>query len=118
MCVFSAERLCDLISLLVNEMAQLESLIRDNKYHDIVHAYGVRVSPPVASIGALAPNMIQQAVKQLSLTFKPYTAVPTIAQVWRKVQDIQGELRTKVDADFDALCVGRNSPVESGFNQC
>jgi hypothetical protein len=33
--------------LLVNEMAQLESLIRENKYHDIVHAYGVRVSPPV-----------------------------------------------------------------------
>jgi hypothetical protein len=46
----------------------------------------------------------------LSLTFKPYTAVPTIAQVWRRVQDIQGELRTKVDADFDALCVRRTTP--------
>lgn len=42
----------------------------------------------------------------MSLTFKPYTAVPTIAQVWRRVQDIQGQLRTKVDTDFDALCVG------------
>jgi len=49
----------------------------------------------------------------LSLTFKPYIAVPTIAHVWRKVQDIQGELRTKVDADFDALCVRRTTPMKS-----
>ncbi|KAF9793124.1 Vps53-like protein [Thelephora terrestris] len=78
---------------LVNEIAQLESLIRNNKYHDIVHAYG--------------------AVKQLSLTFKPYIAVPTIAQVWRQVQDIQGELRTKVDADFDAFYLQTSSPART-----
>lgn len=63
----------------------------------------------LASIGVLPSETVPQAVKQLSLTFKPYVAVPTIAQVWRKVQDIQGELRTKVDADFDALCVGWTS---------
>ena len=40
-CVLSAEHLlCELMPL-VNEIAQLESLIRENKYHDIVHVYGV-----------------------------------------------------------------------------
>lgn len=62
----------------------------------------------------LVSETIRQAVKQLSLTFKQYTAVPAIAQVWRRVQDIQGELRTKVDADFDALYVGRNPPPPMG----
>lgn len=51
MCVFSAERLlCELIQL-VNEIAQLESLIRENRYHDIVHAYGVCVFKLVAPTG-------------------------------------------------------------------
>ena len=70
------------------------------------------VSQRVASIRVRISDTIRQAVKQLSLTFKPYTAVPTIAHVWRKVQDIQGELRTKVDADFDALYVRRTTPTE------
>ena len=83
-----------------------------------MHAYGVRVSSPVVSILVLASDTILQAVKQLSLTFKQYTAVPAIAQVWRRVQDIQGELRTKVDADFDALYVGWNSPMGSDFIWC
>ena len=36
---------------LVNEIAQLESLIRENKYHDIVHVYGVCVLQTATLIG-------------------------------------------------------------------
>ena len=44
-CVYPAELpLCEFILPLVNEIAQLESLIRESKYHDIVHTYGVRIS--------------------------------------------------------------------------
>lgn len=41
---------------LVNEIAQLESLIRENKYHDIVHVYGVCVSHTAALVGIWGPN--------------------------------------------------------------
>lgn len=50
-------------------------------------------------------NHDEQAVKQLSLSFKPYLSVPTIAQVWRRVQELQGDIRTRIDTDFDTLQV-------------
>ena len=50
MCLLSAEHLLCELTPLVNEIAQLESLIQENKYHDIVHAYGVCVSKIVALI--------------------------------------------------------------------
>ena len=49
--MFSVERLLYKFMPLVNEIAQLESLILENQYHDIVHAYGVRISKLTASIG-------------------------------------------------------------------
>lgn len=46
-----------------------------------------------------------QAIKQVSVSFKSYTAVPRIARVWKRMQEIQSQLRTQLDADFDALYV-------------
>ena len=46
-----------------------------------------------------------QAVKQISASFKPYTSVQRISQVWRRVQELQGEIRSHLDADFDKLYV-------------
>ena len=46
-----------------------------------------------------------QAIKQISVSFKSYTAVPRIARVWKRMQEIQSQLRTQLDADFDALYV-------------
>src|SRR5258708_32065940 len=46
-----------------------------------------------------------QAVKQISAAFKPYTSVQRISQVWRRILEVQGEIRTHLDADFDKLYV-------------
>lgn len=44
-------------------------------------------------------------MKQISASFKPYTSVQRIAQLWRRIQEIQSELRTMIDADWDKLSV-------------
>jgi hypothetical protein len=49
--------------------------------------------------------MSSQATKEISEFFKSYTAVPPIARVWKRMQEIQYHLRTQLDADFDALYV-------------
>lgn len=55
-------------------------------------------------------DCVRQAVKQISASFKPYTSVQRIAQLWRRIQEIQSELRTMIDADWDKLSV-RCSPL-------
>jgi hypothetical protein len=47
--------------------------------------------------------MVYQAVKQLSIFFKPYTAIDRIAAVWKRMQQCQGSVRGLVEEDFDAL---------------
>jgi len=71
------------LQMLVNSISLLEMLTKENKYLEIAETLA--------------------AVKQLSLTFKPYISVPNISQVWRRVQELQGEIRTRIDTDFDAL---------------
>lgn len=44
-------------------------------------------------------------MKEVAAVFKQYTAVERIATVWRKVQELQGNLRTILDEEFDALLV-------------
>ncbi|KAI0633222.1 Vps53-like protein [Trametes polyzona] len=69
------------LQMLVNALGQLEDQIKERKYHDIVQSLA--------------------AVKQISASFKPYTSVQRIAQLWRRIQEIQSELRTMIDADWD-----------------
>ncbi|KAF8070050.1 Vps53-like protein [Lyophyllum atratum] len=71
------------LQMLVNALTQLEDLVREKKYNEISETLA--------------------AVKQISATFKPYTAVQRVAQVWKRIQEIQGDLRNKIDADFDAF---------------
>ncbi|KAI0339913.1 hypothetical protein BDW22DRAFT_1414917 [Trametopsis cervina] len=69
------------LQMLVNALKQLEEQVQENKYQDIAQTLA--------------------AVKQITTSFRPYNAVQRISQLWRRVQEIQGELRTKIDADWD-----------------
>ncbi|EIN11438.1 hypothetical protein PUNSTDRAFT_118834 [Punctularia strigosozonata HHB-11173 SS5] len=71
------------LQMLVNALTQLEDLVKERKYADIAETLS--------------------AVKQISASFKGYTAVPHIAQIWRRIQELQGRIRTLLDADFDAF---------------
>ncbi|KAI0645796.1 Vps53-like protein [Trametes meyenii] len=69
------------LQMLVNMLGQLEDQIKERKYHDIVQSLA--------------------AVKQIGASFKPYTSVQRISQLWRRIQEIQTELRAMIDADWD-----------------
>ncbi|KAF5385912.1 hypothetical protein D9615_002629 [Tricholomella constricta] len=71
------------LQMLVNALTQLEDLVRDKKYSEVAQTLA--------------------AVKQISATFKSYTAVQRVAQVWKRIQETQGDLRNQIDADFDAF---------------
>ncbi|OSD06968.1 hypothetical protein PYCCODRAFT_1431153 [Trametes coccinea BRFM310] len=73
------------LQMLVNALSQLEDQIKERKYHDIVQTLA--------------------AVKQIGASFKPYTSVQRIAQIWRRIQEIQTELRSMIDADWDKFYV-------------
>ncbi|KAF8981090.1 Vps53-like protein [Cyathus striatus] len=71
------------LQMLVNALTQLEGLIKEKKYGDA--------------------SQTLSAIKEISVTFKAYTSVPHISRVWKRIQEIQGELRTQLEGDFDAL---------------
>ncbi|KAN0125317.1 Vps53-like, N-terminal domain containing protein [Lactarius tabidus] len=41
------------------------------------------------------------AVKEISASFKPYISVPRISQLWKRIQELQGETRSLLESDFD-----------------
>lgn len=47
--------------------------------------------------------MLSQAIRELAESFQPYKAVPRISQCRRRIIEIQGELKARLDEDFDAL---------------
>ncbi|GLB36971.1 putative vps53-like, N-terminal [Lyophyllum shimeji] len=71
------------LQMLVNALTQLKDLVREKKYSEV--------------------SQTLAAVKQISATFKSYTAVQRVAQIQKRIQEIQGDLRNKIDADFDAF---------------
>ncbi|KAF8800212.1 hypothetical protein BYT27DRAFT_7200395 [Phlegmacium glaucopus] len=71
------------LQMLVNALTQLEDLTEERKYSEV--------------------SQTLSAIKQISASFKSYTAVPRIARVWKRMQEIQSQLRTQLDADFDAF---------------
>ena len=82
----------------------MEELIGEKKYSEVAQTLSVSLlvylqSPPMVIMSFL------QATKQISASLKSYTAVPPIARVWKRMQEIQSQLRTQLDADFDALYV-------------
>ncbi|KAF8271309.1 Vps53-like protein [Lactarius quietus] len=69
------------LQMLVHALSQLEDYVKDKKYSDITQSLS--------------------AVKQISASFKPYTSVPRISQHWKRIQELQGEIRTLLESDFD-----------------
>jgi vacuolar protein sorting-associated protein 53 len=51
--------------------------------------------------GTLLDHGPMQVVKEISTSFKQYMSVPRISQLWRRIQEIQGEIRTLIESDFD-----------------
>ncbi|KAF7315688.1 hypothetical protein MIND_00084400 [Mycena indigotica] len=71
------------LQMLANALTQLEDLVKDKKYAEVAQTL--------------------DAVKQISASFKQYMSVQRISQIWKRIQDLQGEIRTCLDQDFDAL---------------
>lgn len=86
-------------------MGQLERQIPTRRYAELSQTLAVcclSLAPTCA--GADWPtSRFAQAVKEVAAVFKQYTAIERIATVWRRVQELQGTLRTMIDEDFDAL---------------
>jgi len=55
------------------------------------------------TVSLVRPQCHPQAVKEIAATFHPYAAVHHVAQVSKRIQEVQGNLRMQLDADFDAL---------------
>lgn len=71
------------LQMLANALTQLEDQVKEKRYSEVAHTLA--------------------AVKQISATFKPYTTIPRIMQLWKRVQHITGEIRTQLDAEFEAF---------------
>ncbi|CAK5281328.1 unnamed protein product [Mycena citricolor] len=69
------------LQMLVNALTQLEDYIKERKYADVAQSLA--------------------AVKQISASFKQYTSIKRISQVWTRIQEMQGEIRAALDKDFD-----------------
>ncbi|KAG8706362.1 Vacuolar protein sorting-associated protein 53, partial [Ceratobasidium sp. 395] len=67
--------------MLVNALGQLESLVKSKKYGEIAQTLA--------------------AVKEIAIFFKPYSSIERIAVATRRLQEIQGSVRSSVERDFD-----------------
>ncbi|KAJ7045845.1 Vps53-like protein [Mycena alexandri] len=71
------------LQMLVNALTQLEDFVKEKKYGEVAQSLS--------------------AIKQISGAFKQYTSVQRISQVWKRIQELQGEIRNHLDHDFDAF---------------
>ncbi|KAK0505224.1 Vps53-like protein [Armillaria luteobubalina] len=69
------------LQMLVNALTQLEDLVKERKYSEMAQTLS--------------------AVKEIAAAFKSMISVPRVSQVWRQIQQVQGAIRTIVEADFD-----------------
>lgn len=85
----------------VSALGQLDEQIRENRYSDIAQTLAVR------NLGFTCHVKIElsvpQAVKQITASFKQYASLHRMTQITRRVQEIQNELRAKIDSDWDKL---------------
>ncbi|KAF9050241.1 Vps53-like protein [Panaeolus papilionaceus] len=81
------------LQMLVNAITQLEDHIKEKKYGEVTQTLS--------------------AVKQISGSFKSYTTVPSIARVWKRIQEIQTQLKSQLDGDFDAFYLQENKSIQS-----
>ncbi|KAI0030938.1 Vps53-like protein [Vararia minispora EC-137] len=79
------------LQMLANALSQLEGYVKEKQYADIT------------------PNLA--TVKEISSFFKPFSSVPRIAQLTRRIQELQGEIRGIIETDFDSYYLQQpNSP--------
>ncbi|TRM70028.1 Vps53-like protein [Schizophyllum amplum] len=71
------------LQMLVNALTQVEGMVPEKRYAEIAQTLA--------------------AVKQISNTFRPYITIPRIAQIWKRMQELQGRIRGLLDEDFDAF---------------
>ncbi|KAI6131588.1 Vps53-like protein [Pisolithus croceorrhizus] len=71
------------LQMLGNALTQLEDQVREKRYSEAAQTLA--------------------AVKEISAAFKSYTTVPFIARLWKRVQQVTGEVRAQVDAEFEAF---------------
>ncbi|KAJ3481813.1 hypothetical protein NLI96_g7407 [Meripilus lineatus] len=69
------------LQMLVNALGQLEGQVGEKNYLDIAQTLA--------------------AVKQISASFKSFNTVHRIAQISRRIQEVQAEVRTKIDSDWE-----------------
>ncbi|KAG7098487.1 hypothetical protein E1B28_000431 [Marasmius oreades] len=69
------------LQMLVSALTQLEDLVREKKYGEIAQTLA--------------------AVKQISDSFKQYISIPRIMQIWKRIQELQHNIRALIDQDFD-----------------
>ncbi|CAL1706403.1 unnamed protein product [Somion occarium] len=69
------------LQMLVSAFSQLEGQVKSSQYADIAQSLA--------------------AVKQICDSFKPYMSVPRISQIRRRVQELQSELKSKIDMEWE-----------------
>ena len=89
------------MTVTVNTLSQLEDSVKDKKYPDITKSLSVSSLIMDAALHLFNHGPVQ-AVKQLSASFKQYTSVPHIGQLWKRTQELQGEIRTLLESEFDS----------------
>lgn len=82
-----------------NALTQLQDFVKERKYADVAQSLAVGCTS-ICRLMEIAHSPLQ-AVKQLAASFKQGMGVPAIMQVLRRAQELQGEIRTQLDADFD-----------------
>ena len=85
----------------VNALSQLEDQAKERKYRDIAQSLAVGIM--TCRFWDSTLNHCVKAVKQIGASFKPYTSIQRISQIWRRVLELQGEIRANIDADWDKL---------------
>lgn len=71
------------LQMLANALTQLEDQVKERRYAEVAQSLA--------------------AVKQISATFKSYTSVPCVVQLSKRIQQITGDIRAQVDAEFEAF---------------
>ncbi|KAI6040208.1 Vps53-like protein [Pisolithus marmoratus] len=71
------------LQMLGNALTQLKDQVTEKRYSEVAQTLA--------------------AVKEISAAFKAYTAVPYIARLWKQIQQVTGQVRSQVDAEFEAF---------------
>ncbi|KAI0075132.1 hypothetical protein K474DRAFT_1691959 [Panus rudis PR-1116 ss-1] len=69
------------LQMLVNALDQLDSHVKESNYQEIAQTLA--------------------AVQQIGDAFKSYRSIGRVSQLWRRIQEIQSELRSKIDAEWE-----------------